>query len=59
MKKTYNSPSMKVVKIALHQMVAESTIKLGASYNGSATIESREDNAWDIWGNNSEDDFEE
>lgn len=47
---------MKVVKIALHQMVAESTIKLGASYNGSATIESREDNAWDIWGNEDYDD---
>lgn len=56
MKKTYNSPSMKVVKIALHQMVAESTIKLGGSYNGSTKIESREDNSWDIWGNEDYDD---
>ena len=55
MKKTYNSPSTKVVKIALHHMIADS-LKIGASYNGSA-IETHEDNSWDIWGNN--DDFDE
>lgn len=55
MKKTYESPSTEMVKTAMQQMVAVSTINLGRSYDGSSKIESRQDNTWDIWGN---DDYE-
>jgi len=57
MKKTYNSPSTKVVKIALHQIVAASQLGIGASVTSASVAEGREDNSWDIWGNN--DDFDE
>ena len=46
MKKTYNVPTLEVVKIETQQMIAES-IAVNGSYNGSATIESRGGSDWD------------
>ena len=58
MKKTYNSPSTKVLKIAVHQMVAASQLEIGDSVNDASGAETHEDNAWDIW-SEVEDDVEE
>ena len=54
MKKTYNSPVSKVVRIRVAQVMAAS---LNVSLNSSksvdaASVDSRGDNSWDIWGNN-------
>lgn len=48
MKKIYNSPSTKVVKIGPMQMIAASD-SVGVSstnYNGSTTVESRRGGTW-------------
>ena len=58
MKKTYNSPSTKVLKIAVHQMVAASQLGIGETVTSASGAETRENNAWDIWGE-VEDDVEE
>lgn len=48
MKKIYVSPSLKVVKVELAQMVATS-IAIGQNYDGEASIQSRRGggSAWD------------
>lgn len=58
MKKTYNSPSTKVLKIAVHQMVAASQLGIGESVTNASVAEGREYQDWDIWGE-VEDDVEE
>ena len=55
MKKTYNSPSTKVLKIAVHQMVAASQLGIGESVTTASVAEGREYQAWDIWGEVEED----
>ena len=41
MKKTYMQPSIKVVKVQVEKMIAES-IKVNGVYDGSSTIQSKE-----------------
>ena len=55
MKKTYNSPSTKVLKIAVHQMVAASQLGIGESVTNASVAEGREYQDWDIWGEVAED----
>ena len=61
MKKTYIMPTTVVTKLAIHHMLCVSGIldKSGTPITNGNDFGTREDNAWDIWGNNSEDDFEE
>ena len=48
MKKTYQNPEMKIVRVQLQQMIAASdSVKLGGSYDGSSAIQSR--NAGSFW----------
>jgi len=42
MKKTYMIPTLQVVKIQTAQLLTESNVMIGSSYNGSSTIEARE-----------------
>ena len=53
MKKIYNAPTTKTVVISVNKNVLTTTsIAVGTqSVNGSAAL-GREDNSWDIWGNN-------
>jgi hypothetical protein len=53
MKKIYNAPTTKTVVINVNKNVLTTTsIAVGTqSVNGSAAL-GREDNSWDIWGNN-------
>lgn len=59
MKKTYNQPAVTVTAIKAVTPLASSPI--GGKVYGSKNAESgqyglaREDNAWDIWGNNADD----
>lgn len=52
MKKTYINPKMTVTNVKL-QKIINTSIQVGGSYNGSATIESNErnDESWDngLW----------
>ena len=41
MKKTYIIPTLQVVKIQTAQLLTESNVRLGGSYNGTSTIEAR------------------
>lgn len=52
MKKTYFSPVTKVTKIQLSNMLLTlSTSETSAVItDGKVDLQSREDNAWDIWG---------
>ena len=53
MKKTYNSPISKVVRVGVAQMMATSpgvTINSGGSVD-AASVDVRENNGWDIWDN--------
>ena len=58
MKKTYISPNTKVTKVQLSQsLLTLSTTDRSASVtDGKVTLESREDNSWDIWGGDDYDD---
>jgi len=58
MKKTYFSPVTKVTKVQLSNMLLTlSTSEKPADITGGKVdLQSREDNAWDIWGNG---DYEE
>ncbi len=49
MKKTYMKPTTKVVKIHINSSIML-TLSNATKANSSATVESREDNSWDIWG---------
>ena len=52
MKKTYTAPLTKVVKINVEQMICDSQVRIGSKYNGSATIESKDDDfnsSDDLW----------
>lgn len=54
MKKTYLMPVMQVEKAEAAQMLAESlTINSGTTVDGSQAL-TKEDNAWDIWDDDSE-----
>ena len=54
MKKIYQSPELKVVKIQSCQMIAASEyIQIGSRYDGSTTIESRR--GGDNWDEDEED----
>ena len=41
MKKTYMIPTLQVVKIQTAQLLTESNVKIGDSYNGTSTIQAR------------------
>ena len=58
MKKTYLSPATKVTKVQLTNMLLTlSTSNKAANVDGGkVNMESRNDNAWDIWGSG---DYEE
>ena len=59
MKKTYISPIINVVVISQVRPIAGSITTSGATfYNTNATGEgmTREDNSWDIWGDDDYDD---
>ena len=56
MKKIYSQPTTKVVKIQAAKMVAQSLTKYDSGSKGA--VLGREDNSWDIWGNN-ETEFED
>ena len=52
MKKTYKAPRTEVVKINAEQMICDSQVRIGSKYNGSATIESKDDDfnsSDDLW----------
>lgn len=53
MKKTYIAPLTAVVKINAEQMICDSQVRIsGAKYNGTATIESKDDDfdsSDDLW----------
>ena len=50
--KTYIQPETKVVSIRMTQVMAASpAITLGSGKVNAASVDSREDNSWDIWGN--------
>ena len=55
--KAYIQPETKVVTIAIHKMIAASKLSIGADVTSASGAESRENNAWDIWGTG--DDFED
>ena len=57
MKKAYNQPSVKVVKIQVAKVMATS-IEIKAA-GGNGTVLGREDNSWNIWGDNADEDFED
>ena len=42
MKKTYKNPILTVVKIQPAQLLTESIINIGESYNGTSSVEARE-----------------
>ena len=51
MKKTYSIPETKVVVIkTMNMMAASPAVTLGSGTVGAGSIESRQDNSWDIWG---------
>lgn len=52
MKKTYLSPVTKVTKVQLTNMLLtlSTTNKPASVVGGKVDMESRNDNAWDIWG---------
>lgn len=53
MKKTYINPVSKVVRVGVAQMMASSpgvTMNSGKNVD-AASVDVREDNGWDIWGN--------
>lgn len=58
MKKTYISPDTKVTKVQLSQsLLTLSTTDRSASVtDGKVTLESRDNNSWDIWGGDDYDD---
>ena len=56
MKKTYNSPALKVVKLNTVHMTALSTQTFNESNGKSGVVLGREDNSWDIWGGDDYDD---
>ncbi|MBQ7572360.1 MAG: hypothetical protein IJT19_08995 [Bacteroidaceae bacterium] len=58
MKKTYISPNTKVTKVQLSQsLLTLSTTDRSASVtDGKVTLESRDNNSWDIWGGDDYDD---
>ncbi len=61
MKKTYIQPTTVIVKTMSHSIIAASPTGSKVYDEGLSGSEyglAREDNAWDIWGNNA-DDFEE
>ena len=57
MKKIYQTPSVKETLIKTVQMMATSLGKNATGAN-SGVVLTREDNSWDIWGNN-ETEFED
>ena len=52
MKKTYLSPATKVTKVQLTNMLLtlSTSNKAANVVDGKVNMESRNDNAWDIWG---------
>jgi len=62
MKKTYISPLTKITVVSIQHQLLTGSIK-GTQVYGSASssnaVLGREDNSWDIWGNNEDDDFED
>ena len=50
MKKIYNQPTTKVVKIQIMHMIADSIGVNNTQLSGSKAGWAREDNSWDIWG---------
>lgn len=52
MKKTYLSPATKVTKVQLTNMLLtlSTSEKSAVITDGKVNLQSREDNAWDIWG---------
>ena len=52
MKKIYQNPEIKVIKVQLAQMITES-IGFGNNYNGTKQIESR--NSGSLWDDDAED----
>jgi len=49
MKRLYNQPCIKVVKVQSLNILAASTLGVGGD-NGKGVVLGREDNSWDIWG---------
>ena len=62
MKKTYISPLTKITVVSIQHQLLTGSIKgtqvYGSASSGNAVL-GREDNTWDIWGNNEDDDFED
>ena len=57
MKKIYNSPVTRIVKLNAVSMIALSKMEFNGGNGKSGTVLTREDNSWDIWGTG--DDFED
>ena len=56
--KKYIQPETKVVSIRMTQVMAASpAVTLGSGSVKAAEVDARENNSWDIWGNN--DDLED
>ena len=55
MKKIYQTPNTVVVGIKAQKMLAASQLNmLGGSVSEKSAVLGREDNSWDIWGNDEE-----
>ncbi len=56
MKKTYNSPAIRIVKLntARHILLTSGPQVTTTSANQKYDMDARSDNAWDIWGSENE-----